>query len=297
MTQQTETEALAAIVAENAKPTTITHDGKSYLVHSSEQTVTDLKRLNDAHLLKPERRKGFVTLGRTQALIDYVNYYKTPDSVLYALGKVSGNSINASVKAVLNANPKGEDDLKAGHGDFGAAYQLPIAKELQAWIATNAKVMDQQSFAQFIEDHACDMLDPLLLDAEKIAGLSKFLGGKPADPIRMIELARGLEVRVNEVVKNSGRLQTGEMQMVYSVEHNGADGQPLTIPAFFIIGVPVFEGGEPYKIAVRLRYGVYAGKVSWSYELFRIEQTFDIAFNDALETITKDTGLPLFITA
>jgi len=296
MTQQTETEALAEILSKNQKTEVIKHDGKDYLVTSSDQKVTDLKALSDKYLPAPERRTGTFFMGRTQSLIDFVNRYKTDDSVLYAKGKVKDNTISADVRAIFNPHPEGSDDTKAGHGDFAAQYQFPIAKELQRWIENNAEVMDQQSFASFIEDNVSDMLDPLFLDKEKIEALTKFLGGKPADPIRMIELARGLEVRVNETVKNQGRLQSGEMQMVYSIEHNGTDGQPLVIPAFFIIGVPVFEGGEPYKIAVRLRYRVYAGKVSWSYELFKIEQTFDIAFNDALAEITKNTGLPLFIT-
>lgn len=295
--KQTETQALADLITENAKPTVITHDNKEFLVHSSSQKVTDLKELTDKHLLAPERRKGVFNIGRTQSFIDFVNRYKTDASALFGKGTVFGNSISASISAVFNEHPAGSDDLKAGHRDFKAEYKFPIAKEIQRWIETNAETMDQQEFAAFIEDNACDMLDPLFVDEEKIAALTKYLGGKPADPIRMIELARGLEVRVKEQVQNFSRIQTGEMQLKYSVEHEGSDGQPLTIPAFFIIGVPVFEGGEPYKIAVRLRYRVYGGKVTWSYELFKIEQTFDIAFNDALAKIKEDTGLPLFITA
>lgn len=295
--KQTETQALADLITENAKPTIITHDKKEFLVHSSSQKVTDLKELTDKHLLTPERRKGTFQIGRTQSFIDFVNRYKTEASALFGRGTVSGNSISAGISAVFNEHPAGDDDLKAGHRDFKAEYQFPVSKELQRWIGTNADTMDQQEFAAFIEDNACDMLDPLSVEADKIAALTKYLGGKPADPIRMIELARGLEVRVKEQVQNFGRIQTGEMQLKYSVEHEGSDGQPLTIPAFFIIGVPVFEGGEPYKIAVRLRYRVSGGKVTWSYDMFKIEQTFDIAFNDTLETITKDTGLPLFITA
>lgn len=290
----TENEALAKVIAENIKPQVIDHEGKQFLVHPKNAEVTDLKELVEKYQPAPDRRVGLFQLGRTASLIDFANRYKGPDSIILAEGNVTKTSIEALVKVIFNAHPQGIDQTLAGHGDFLAEYRLPVSKELNSWLANNGKIMGQGDFALFIEDHVIDMADPLFSDLAQ--DLERVLAGRGADPITMLELSRGLEVRVNEQVKNQGRLQTGETQLVYSVEHAGTDGSPLKVPSWFLINVPVFEGDAQHIIPVRLRYRVKEGKVTWAYELFRIERTFDQAFADTLNVIQTQTGLPLFIT-
>lgn len=293
MADKTENQALADVLAENLKPQVINHHGIELLIHPENQSVTDLKEITEKYQEAPDRRKGNTRLGRTGSFIEFVNRYKTNDlSIIFARGLVSGHSIDASVQAVFNPHPAGEYQNVAGHGDFTASYQFPVSKEMGFWINKDGAYMNQGEFARFIEDRISDMIDPLF--SEHKADLERVLCGRAADPINMLELSRGLEVNVKEQVKNSGRLQSGEMQLTYSVEHDGADGQPLKVPSWFIINIPVFEGDKPYEIAVRLRYRIKDGAVSWAYELFRLEKTFDMAFNECVNFIQENTKLPVF---
>lgn len=297
MTQSTltETEALAKILGENTSPQVIGHDGKNFLVASQNAKVHDLKALVAPYQERPDRRKGVYHLSRTQSLIDFANRYKAEESYIKASGKVDGNSVEANAVVVFNPHPAGSDHNLAGHEDFKAVYNFPVSKELTSWLDANAKGMAQAEFAAFIEDHIIDMIDPQFHELER--DLEKVLSGHGADPITMLELSRGLEVRVNEHVKNQGRLQSGEQVLTFSVEHAGTDGQPLHIPSWFIINVPVFEGDAPHNIPVRLRYRVKEGRVTWFYELFRMERVFDTAFNTAVDRIQQETDLPVFMVA
>ena len=291
----TETEALAKILHDNARSRVIEHDGNEFLVAPQNAKVHDLKALVAPYQDRPDRRKGVYHLSRTQSLIDFANRYKAEETYIKASGKVDGNTLEAKAVVVFNPHPAGADHKLAGHEDFSAIYNFPVSKELTGWLAQNAKGMGQADFAAFIEDHIVDMIDPQFHELER--DLEKVLAGKGADPITMLELSRGLEVRVNEQVKNQGRLQSGEQVLTFSIEHAGADGQPLRIPSWFIINVPVFEGDAPHNIPVRLRYRVKEGRGTWFYELFRMEKVFDFAFNASLERIKGETNLPLFMVA
>lgn len=291
----TENEALAQILADNIEPKILTIAGTDLAIHGKDQRVTDLRNLLKNYLPRPDRRIGTVHIGRTQSLINFTNLYKGPESVIFATGSVTQTSIQALARVVFNYHPFGVEQEAAGHGDFVAEYKFPVSKELKSWIECNGKAMPQADFARFIEDRIVDMVDPQFHELGR--DLTRVLAGNGADPITMLELSRGLEVRVNEQVKNVGRLQTGEVQLTFSVDHSGADGQPLRVPSWFIINVPVFEGDEPHSIPVRLRYRVKEGVVTWFYELFRIEKTFDSAFYNTLGRIQDETGLNLFITA
>lgn len=296
MADKTENQALADVLAENLKPQVINHAGIELLIHPKNQSVTDLKEITEKYQAAPDRRVGEQDLGRTESFIEFTNRYKTDDlSVIMARGVVVGHSIDAHVKAIFNPDPAGPDQTKAGHGDFSAFYEFPVSKELAAWLEKDGTFINQGEFARFIEDRIIDMIDPLF--ASNKADLERVLSGKAADPINMLELSRGLEVRVKEQVKNAGRLQSGEMQLTYSVDHEGTDGQPLKVPSWFIINIPVFEGDKPYEIAVRLRYRLKEGQVSWAYEIFRLEKTFDTAFTETVKYIQENTKLPVFFTA
>ncbi len=292
-------EKLSDSVRKSIEPRVITNSGVDFLVHNNEMSVKDLSALTDKYLPAPRRRTGTTTLARLQSYIDFTLRHKNEDSIVLVEGTVDKNSIKAEALTIFNADPKGGDDLKAGHGDFKCDYKFPISKELAAFIDNNGKRMSQADFALFLEDHITDMASPH--DSETVGGVSNFsqvekaLGGKGADPITMLELSRGLEVRVTETVKNATKLQSGEMCLKYSTEHSNADGTPLTIPAWFLIRLPLFEGGQPVDVPVRLRYRVNEGTAIWFYELYQMNKAFDEAFDQAVAYIKEQTELPVFV--
>lgn len=292
----TEKEDLSELARKAIEPRIIeAKDGTQFLISNKEMNVEDVTKLTERHLTSPKRRTGNTTLARLHSYIDFTNRYKSEESIILVEGKVGKNTIAAAALTIFNADPAGSDQLKAGHGDFKCDYKFPISKELKAFVDRNGHTMTQADFAMFLEDHISDMSSPSLMAEEDQKAIVRGLGGAGADPITMLELARGLEVRVTETVTNQSKLASGEMSFKFSAEHAGVDGKPLSIPVWFLIRVPLFEGGAPIDIPVRLRYRVKEGIVTWSYELYRMNEAFDKAFDDAVTFIKEKTELPVFI--
>jgi hypothetical protein len=57
----------------------------------------------------------------------------------------------------------------------------------------------------------------------------------------------------------------------------------------------VFVNDTIYSIAVRLRYRIGGGKVTWFYEMYRTDKVFDDAFNGACTQVKEATDLPLLL--
>jgi hypothetical protein len=180
-------------------------------------------------------------------------------------------------------------------GEHRGVYSFPLSDEWKAWQAVPEK-MDQGTFAAFLEERITDVLDPAAVgDGSK--RFAAELGLALASPTRLLELSRGLSVRVESKVASHVNLSTGETQIAFGESHaSGEGGGPLKIPGGFIIAIPVFRGGDLYTIAVRLVYRVHRseGKVQWGLRLHRAERVFLDAFNGAASLAAEQTKLPLF---
>lgn len=289
---------IAKELAETQKPRTVNMTDSELLLLPKTMTYVNLTEINEKHLQAPSRRKGNIQLSRLPSFIEYANRFKSDASIVLLAAEVEDNDITARARVVFNAPPKGAELDKAGHGDFTATYDFPVSKDLKTWLESNDRAMNQVTFASFIEDNSVDLADPHSVfgdnSYEAVAHLEKALQGKGADPITMVELSRGLEVRVKEQIKNFSRLPSGEVALQYTVEHEGTDGQPLKLPSWFVVNVPIFEGGPRHPFVVRLRYRVSEGRVTFSYVIYRLQATFDEALDMSAQLIKKETDLPLF---
>jgi hypothetical protein len=191
-------------------------------------------------------------------------------------------------------------DSAPSFGKHRGQYAFPLSDEWKVWMASNGSknAMKMGAFAEFLEDRIVDVLYLIPGEDEISDELQKFIntcGGSIATPQKLIELSRGLQVYENCAVKEAVRLQSGEGSVSFDVTHTDADGRPLSIPGLFLIAIPVFKGGIPYRIAARLRYRkTQEGIVFW-YDLWRTDQTFDHAFLEACEQFKAATDVPLML--
>ena len=118
--------------------------------------------------------------------------------------------------------------------------------------------------------------------------------GGYAGTAKLLELAKGLSVRVGAQVKNHVNLGTGESQIQFVTEHADEAGKPLKVPGLFLLGLPVFEAGAAYQLPVRLRYRVNGGSLVWWFELHRPEVIMRDAVDGAVEKVRAETKLPVF---
>ena len=104
-----------------------------------------------------------------------------------------------------------------------------------------------------------------------------------------------MKVHADSKVSQLVNLSSGEGRMSFSEEHKDDAGAPITIPNLFLIVIPIFYNGRPYRVPVRLRYRLHAGAVKWWFEIYRIDRAFDAAFNGIKEEVERDTTLPVFL--
>jgi uncharacterized protein YfdQ (DUF2303 family) len=264
-------------------------DGVSVMVLPSGRTIKSLKPFMDEYADAPDRKRGTARLTTLQSLVDHANRHKDQDSVLFATPDPS----SPKLLAVYDYNCRGE----AGEPRFGqhrALYECPLSDEWKAW--TSTAMMNQEQFAEFIEDRILDVLLPEKA-GDSMKEFAVNLGITLATPSQLMTLSRGLKVTVNQQVANAVNLGTGEGQITFIEEHKGEGGAALRVPGGFVIGIPVFQDGDRYQIGVRLRYRAGGGKIHWILQPYRLDIVFKDAFEGSAEKAAEDTSLPLFYGA
>lgn len=274
--------------------------------------VESAKKYLDEFRATPERRAGGASLSTLDSLIAHANRFKDRDSALFA----KDDPENPSLTAVLDYHERRWDPLKNEDGNavIGAdfredaeprwglhrgVHRFPVSEEWRAWEASNKKQMAQADFAAFLEDRILDILPAPTFDGDlsendrELLKIQDLLKGTWAGPERMMELARGLTVHEASKVGSIVNLASGEGAITFETEHQTATGERLVVPSLFLVGIPVFEGGDRFRTVVRLRYRKNGGIV-WFYELYRPDRIFKTAFREGCSRAAEETGLPLF---
>ena len=215
-------------------------------------------------MLAPLRKKGTVTLNDAESFVAVVVDQKTDYTRLFST--ISPPTFTA----VFNHNADG-----AGWGDHKAQYNAPLAPEWKAWTGIDGKKLNQVEIAQFIENNLVDVAEP--------------------EGATLLEICRTLEAKKKVTFASSIRLSDGNNQFTFSEEVQGSAQQgQLSIPEVFVIGVPVFENGEKWRVDVRLRYRIEEGGrlVMW-VELVRPHKVIEEAVKELRARIAEGTGMAI----
>jgi uncharacterized protein YfdQ (DUF2303 family) len=290
---KTEAGAVANVVKRLMRPELVAlgdDDDTKVLVLAEGLQAKSLKPFLDEYLTAPERRKGSARLGDLGSFIAWTTRFADVHSVLFASPDPKSPQL-CSVLDYHEATAEGAPRF----GQHRGIYSFPLSDEWLAWTAGNAKSMDQRKFAEFIEDRIIDILgDPSAMGA-RARNLAEAIQVSFAPASRLLELSRGMSIRVAAKVTSAQNLATGEVQVCYATTHEGEGGGSEKIPGAFLIGIPVFRNGERYELPVRLRYRLNEGALSWFYEIHGADRVFEHAFNEACEKAAHATGLPLFV--
>lgn len=81
--------------------------------------------------------------------------------------------------------------------------------------------------------------------------------------------------------------------MTFDEEHKTKSGK-LTVPGLFVVQIPLFQDGEPVRLAARLRYRIKDGRVTWHYKLWRFAEVIGDEVKGAAEFVTTETELPVY---
>lgn len=250
-----------------------------------------LKRYLDEYLPRPERRTGTVVLTELSSLAEYINLYKAPETLVYIDDR---NITEPRIAVVFDEHeplmPVKPPKPQPGWREHRAGYAFPLTPEWRAWVDVSKRPLTQAEFAAFLEDHVTDVVSPTD-PGEPARKMAEDLGITLAGPAKLLELSRGLSINVDQKVVQAQNLSSGEGKLVFEETHKDAGGAPISVPGAFAIAVPVFRGGDLYRIPVRLKYRLTGGRLQWNLTPYRMDQVFENAIEGAAQDLRKKTAV------
>lgn len=254
---------IAQLALNGSEPTRL-EDGQIYSIPDGDGGVMLLRTPKFAEREKeaPTRIARSVTVRDADSLIDYITRY-TADDVDYL--EVWADLESRKVTAVLN----GID----GWGDHRATLDVRLSPEWKQWREIDGKLLDQVTFAQFIEDHLGTIASP--------------------DGAELLEICQTLEAHVGVDFKMQNILANGQRQFRWEEQIDGKAGAKgdLKIPAELALVLRPFVGCEPIGIVAKFRYRPTPGDLRLGVHLVGTDDALENAFADVVKSVQQ--GVPV----
>lgn len=204
---------------------------------------------------RPPRLLGESKAATVESFVDLVKLHEGDSTTIWI--DLAGTP---AIVAVFNDNA-----AESGWGDHRVTLALQVTDEWKHWSSRDGVQMDQEAFAEHLEDGVQEIVKP--------------------DAATMLEIAQSIHATVNATIRSGKRLDNGSVQVQYDEEIDGSAGQSgeLEIPQEFELAIAPFLGEDTYKVMARLRYRINRGKVTLGYRLERP----DAIVVDALERIKE----------
>ncbi len=279
---RTEADAVAEIAQAACKPLQV-EPGKIYWAQNGRGEMETLELTGDAYRseigLPPLRNRGTFHFHQLDGFIDYINnHYHAEDRA-----EIWANCGMSTITAVLDGHmrisrqesPNG-DEQAPGWGAHRAILEFQLTKAWQEWTAFAEISHPQADFADFLEDHLSDVLQP--------------------DAADLLEIASSLSVTSGVHFKQATRLATGEVSFQYTEEHTATGGRQnqLKIPTAVTLALTPFEGGAAFRVPARFRYSLRDQKLSLRLILDRPDQILRSSIDDACKEIAAATDLNVY---
>ncbi|MDJ1132457.1 DUF2303 family protein [Streptomyces iconiensis] len=213
----------------------------------------------------PARKTGTTTVRDVDSFRAYWDKHHGEHSEVYA------DTERLTVTAVLDAH---EPDAPRW-GAHRLALALRTTDAWKQWMTSDGQLLGQEDFAEFLEDHLPELLEPSAAD--------------------MLEIAQSLQAATKVDFQSGVRLASGQRQFQYvetTTTKAGQKGQ-LTVPETFVVGLVPFEGSEGYRLTARLRYRITDRGLRMGYKLERPTDILHTAFTDVVTAIGAQIKQPV----
>ena len=244
-----------------------------YVLHRSDYKVTTLEScIHNDRSARPYRVKQTVEVWDAVSFIAYFQDFRDSCSRVFAdvnaatvTGILDYHEYQTGENAVVtHPNPR--------WGSHRLALSLKKSPEWILWTSQNKKVMDQDTFATFIEDNAPDIVRP--------------------DAATMKEIASDLHETHEMTFAGKATSPNGSQKINYTQENKSTFGKSnADVPEAFTVAIPVYVGGGLVQLTARLRWRVNGGKVSFWYDLLRADQAERAAFDATRSQIQDGIGI------
>jgi uncharacterized protein YfdQ (DUF2303 family) len=259
-----EAQTIADIALRTAPPVAL-EVGKLHAFHTP-QGVKTIDLTGPEYTGQPSRKQGTTTVRDADSFMAYFTKHADTDTEVYA------DADRLTITAVLDAHqPDGA--RWSGHR---LALALRTTDAWKQWLNNDGQLLAQETFANFLEDHLPELLEPTAAD--------------------MLEIAQSIQGATKAEFQSSTRLSSGQRQFSFVETTTAKAGQKgqLTVPETFTIGLVPFEGSEGYKLTARFRYRLGRdGALTLGYKLERPSDILRTAFADVINRIDGDIEQPV----
>lgn len=240
----------------------------------NDQTIrtVDLER----HLAQPRRPRGDVTITDPADFCTFVRRIEGTQTTVWA------NEDLHTVTAVFNDHGETDDgDAEgfAGWRDHTATLRLKVDRDWAAWSQYDGKLLDQETFAEFLEDNARLIVDP--------------------DAATMYEVARSFQARSTADFSRVVRIDNGDVQMSWNEQTDAKvsslERGTFEVPASFTVRLSPFVGVPVTELTARLRWRLREGRLGIGYALLRPDLVVREAFQDVVATVNTDLNSPVLL--
>ncbi|MFG2900940.1 DUF2303 family protein [Streptomyces zaomyceticus] len=239
--------------------------GKYHVVRTADGFRT-VDLTTPEHTGIPERKVGSTTVRDAVSFAAYFDKHSDSDTEVYA------DADRLTVTAVLDAHTA----TTARWSGHRLTLSLRKTDAWDQWLRNDGQLMGQEAFAEFLEDHLPELLEPSAAE--------------------MLEIAQSIQGATKAEFQSSTRLSSGQRQFAFVETVTAKAGQKgqLTIPEVFTIGLVPFEGSEGYRLTARFRYRLNRdGGLTLGYKLERPGDILRTAFQDVVKTIGEQIDQPI----
>ena len=259
-------QAIVDVALASAEPTEIDPDQRYAIVVPDAGQLAIIEQAPDAQRANPRRVVG------TTAVLEPEGFGVVWDKHSADTSEVYADPVQASITAVFDADSAAGEAQLAGWRQHRAVLSCKLTPAYMAWASRDGRLMEQQDFAEHIEDRLADIVRPSGAD--------------------MLEIAQSLQANTRVEFKSAVQVSSGQRGLVFEETTTAKAGQKgqLDIPVTFDLGLPIFEGGAAYKLTARFRYRINNGHLSIGYKLERPEDTVREAFKDVVTAVEERIG-------
>lgn len=203
------------------------------------------------YLPSPLRASGTVSLQTVDDFAKYVARHDDGDATT-----IWADMNRHAIAAVLDdhwsaASGVVSPDERPGWGEHRATLALKATDEWTHWLNGDGIPMDQEKFAEHIEDGQVEIVKP--------------------EAAELLEIVQSMQGHTDAQWKSAKRLHDGSVQFLYSEDATATAGGKgeLEIPQTFELMIAPFLGEDVMALTARLRYRVKGGNLSIGYKLVR----------------------------
>lgn len=256
--------ALTAAKAVSMKPI----DGPDGRKYAPVPKGFELKPLEDDAYLHPHAAAR-IDVDEKQALIDYVNRFREPGTVIFA--DVDAGAVSAVLDYHLGT--EGKEDCAPGARQHVANLKLRFSEEFERWNKIAGELLPQTEFALFLEENAGDIAEP--------------------EPAAMIELARDFAATAD--MKFSSRVDLTNADRTFHYENETKVDERIKVPKHFALDIPIYQGEDPITLKALFRYRVAGAGMMLGFDWHRVVYQQLALFKEIAFAVAEGTGAPVYL--